>query len=256
MTRLILALLALVVFTQVETYTSRCSAQTGCAPCIRPDPDPNKKVPNKPADVTDVAVDRTEIKSPPPKPGDPPTYADYGGNMRVNVITTASDPEGDTLVYSYTVSGGRIVGQGSNVTWDLNGVLPGTYTITAGADDGCGLCGKTETRTVTVSCCLLAIRDPVCPEVQISGPIDGVLSPGANTFTANVTGADFYPTYEWIVDGGEIASGQGSPHITANFEKKSLSSRKLVTLRIGGIDPNWGCLTEHKIEYVKGRLKP
>ena len=39
---------------------------------------------------------------------------------------------------------------GSRVLWDLDGAYPGTYTITAGVDDGCGICGKTITKSVTI----------------------------------------------------------------------------------------------------------
>ena len=60
------------------------------------------------------------------------------------------DPESDVLTYNYTVSGGRIVGQGANVKWDVGGFSPGHYTITAGVNDGCGVCGKTQTKTITV----------------------------------------------------------------------------------------------------------
>lgn len=57
------------------------------------------------------------------------------------------------MIYDYKVSGGKIIGQGANVVWDLSGVKPGTYTITAAVDDGCGLCGKSIIRTVVVKEC-------------------------------------------------------------------------------------------------------
>lgn len=94
----------------------------------------------------------------------------------IQVHTIAKDPENDVLVYSYVVSGGKIVTidgtdtnkisvrtennitfytarnyeDGAKVIWDLSGVKPGTYTITAAVDDGCGFCGKTMTKTVIV----------------------------------------------------------------------------------------------------------
>ena len=68
----------------------------------------------------------------------------------VSVSTTASDPENDQIVYRYSVSGGKIVGTGKDVIWDLTGVKPGIYKITAGADDGCGVCGETKTKEVVV----------------------------------------------------------------------------------------------------------
>ncbi|MDQ3132091.1 MAG: hypothetical protein M3Q99_15185 [Acidobacteriota bacterium] len=72
------------------------------------------------------------------------------GNTEISVTTEASDPENDVLTFNYTVSGGKIVGQGAKVVWDLWGVKPGIYTITAGVDDGCGVCGATVTKTITV----------------------------------------------------------------------------------------------------------
>ncbi len=59
----------------------------------------------------------------------------------------------DFLSYHYTFSGGKVVGTGSNVIWALWDVKPGTYTITVGVDDGCGVCGETKTKTVVVKEC-------------------------------------------------------------------------------------------------------
>ena len=82
------------------------------------------------------------------------------GNRKVSISTIAVDPENDVLTYVYKVSGGEIVGTGNEVVWDLRDVKPGTHTITAGVDDGCGVCGKTVTKTVVVKEC------PDCSEDQ------------------------------------------------------------------------------------------
>ena len=74
-------------------------------------------------------------------------------NSIIKVYVLAHDPENDTLTYSYTVSGGNIIGKNANVQWDLSGVKAGTYTITAAVDDGCGFCGKTITKKVVVKEC-------------------------------------------------------------------------------------------------------
>jgi len=89
-----------------------------------------------PANVNDLQLSTTLLE---------PT-----SNRTISVVTTAIDPENDVLTYKYSVSGGRIIGTGSKVVWDLIGVPPGTYFITAGVDDGCGVCGLTVTKTVTV----------------------------------------------------------------------------------------------------------
>lgn len=73
-----------------------------------------------------------------------------GGRTKISVATTAVDPENDVLTYDYTISAGKIIGTGANVVWDLSGVKAGTYTITAGVDDGCGVCGETITKTVII----------------------------------------------------------------------------------------------------------
>ena len=91
---------------------------------------------NEIAHVTDLTLSASEINE--------------TSNPTVSVTTLATDPENDVLTYNYSVTGGRIVGTGATVTWDLTGVSPGTYTITAGVDDGCGICGKTMTKTVVV----------------------------------------------------------------------------------------------------------
>lgn len=70
--------------------------------------------------------------------------------QKINVFTKTINPQGDVLTYVYTVSGGNIIGRGEKVIWDLSGVKPGTYTITAAVDDGCGFCGQTKTKTVVV----------------------------------------------------------------------------------------------------------
>jgi len=243
MIRLILAVLAVAVLAQVEQLTSSCSisAQTGCKPCIRPDPDPNKKVENKAPDVTDVALDRTELKLPPPKAGNPATHPDYSDELRVSVVTIASDPEGDVLTYNYTVSGGRIVGTGPSVTWDLNGVMAGTYTITAGVDDGCGLCGKTVVKTVKVEDSEAAPAC-ICSEISIDARHLKVSTTG-RLFVANLTGPKRTGlTYQWTVSNGEIVSGQGSSAIRASRPSEG-ASPVTVTVEVSGLDPACNCPT-------------
>lgn len=188
---------------------------------------------NKPANVTAVDISDTEINL-----GCPPgTIAGSGcnENSSVSVRTTAADPENDTLVYNYTVSGGRIVGQGANVNWDLSGVRPGTYTITAGVDDGCGVCGRTETKTITVKeCADCQVPKCECPTISVTGPSSTVKPGEEMVFTANVSGgSNCNPTYNWTVSAGTIVSGQGTPVIrvsTAGLAGTSVTA----TVDVGG----------------------
>jgi hypothetical protein len=70
----------------------------------------------------------------------------------VTLTANATDPDGDTLLYTWTTTGGRITGDGANVTWDLSGAAPGTYTASVEVDDGCG-CIAFSSTTVTVDRC-------------------------------------------------------------------------------------------------------
>lgn len=192
---------------------------------------------NKPPDVTAVELSKNVVTLPCP-PGFRPKEGQTGcGEQTVDIRTTAVDPENDVLTYNYTVSGGRIVGQGANVTWDLSGVRPGTYTVTVGVDDGCGVCGKTMTKTIEVKECDCE-KICECPSsITVSG--GGVVRPGEElTFTANVVGGTQENiTYEWTVSQGRIVSGQGTPVIrvsTEGLEKTNVTAR----VTIGGLCPN------------------
>lgn len=106
-------------------------------------------VPNGFANVTDILLSQTEITA------SCLTNASLceNGKQTIEVATVAVDPENDVLTYNYTLSAGSIIGTGAKVVWDLTGVKPGTYTITAGVDDGCGICGRTITKTIKVNEC-------------------------------------------------------------------------------------------------------
>lgn len=192
---------------------------------------------NQAPSVDSVALGDTTITLPCP-PGRKSTSGACNDNRTVSVQTSASDPENDVLTYNYTVSGGRIVGQGARVEWDLSTAQPGTYTITTGVDDGCGVCGKTNTQTIKVEECADCILPCSCPSFTLSGP-SGITSPGETmTFTASV-GGDV--TYNWSVSAGTIESGQGTPSITVRTTADMADSNVTATLQIGGTDPACNC---------------
>ncbi len=196
---------------------------------------------NVPANVTALTLSDNEIRGGCAdgfRPADGQTCND---NTTVNVTATAFDQESDVLTYNYTVSGGRVVGTGANVQWDLSGVSPGTYTITAGVDDGCGFCGQTQTQTITVAECE-CVRVCECPTLSVTGPA-GITSPGETmTFTANVSGGPDV-TYNWSVDRGTIESGQGTPSITVRTSSADADTNVTATVVIGGLDPSCECPT-------------
>jgi hypothetical protein len=69
---------------------------------------------------------------------------------KVDLKAIACDADGDNVLYTYSVTGGRIGGEGASAVWDLAGAArPGTYTVTVEVDDGCG-CIAFESSTVTL----------------------------------------------------------------------------------------------------------
>ena len=205
----------------------------GIPPGFRPSNDPHgfivqawlgrrnkrqKEIINIPAVVNSITVSETEVWLP-CAPGFRSESGKCSDEMNVNVTTNATDAENDVLTYNYTVSGGRVVGSGANVTWDLSGVRPGTYTITAGVDDGCGICGETKTQTIEVKECNDCVEECTCPTVSVTGPSAVVQSGETMTFTANVSGGSQTDvTYNWSVDQGTIIEGQGTPIITVDTD--------------------------------------
>ncbi len=171
-----------------------------------------KKKKKAPASVnTSVPVDRVTLKL-----VETPIYYEKDREFTliepgyIEVAAYADDPENDTLVYNYDVSGGRLVGYnyGPKVFWDLSGVPPGLYYITAGADDGCGVCGKTITRKVVVTA---PGNTFLCPDARIAPSVRS-LSPGETVafhiVFENPEDSGRVPV--WSLSSGEIVSGHGT----------------------------------------------
>jgi hypothetical protein len=154
----------------------------------------------------------------------------------VQLSATATDPDGDTLLYTYSTTGGRVTGDGPNATLDLTGVAPGTYTVTVEVDDGCGCIAFTSTTVTVERCdCITPEVKPVCPTVTVSCP-DTVSPNQPITFTANVSGGDqnVTPTYNWTVSAGTISSGQGTSSITV--DTNGVTGTVTATVDVGGYD--------------------
>jgi hypothetical protein len=192
--------------------------------------------PNQPPTVTLAAaatrvVLAAECTAPQvPDPACTPTAATVG------LSATATDPDGDTLLYTYSTTGGRITGDGPNATLDLSGVAPGTYTVTVEVDDGCGCVAFTST-TVVVERCPCITPPPVCPTIDVT--CTDTARPGDKiTFRASVTGGDpaVTATYNWTVSAGTIVSGQGTPEITVDTTGLPGQSSVTATVEVGGFD--------------------
>ena len=163
-------------------------------------------VTNIPVDVNSVTLKLVET----------PTYYEKNqtytliGPGYIEVATYAEDPENDTLVYKYAISGGRLVGydSGPKIFWDLSGAPAGAYFITAGADDGCGVCGRTVTRQVIVPESGNAF---LCPSARVTSDKYAVASGDMIAFhVIYEQPEDAGRSPMWSLLSGEIVSGQGT----------------------------------------------
>jgi hypothetical protein len=131
------------------------------APIELPNQAPTVTVTSSTARVTIAAT------CPPDQMADP---ACTPSDTSVQLTANATDPDGDTLLYTWTTTGGRVTGDGPNVTWDMTGVQPGTYTANVEVDDGCG-CIAFSSTTVTVDACnCVPTPTPVPVETPVETP--------------------------------------------------------------------------------------
>ena len=107
----------------------------------------NAKVDNGHGGTATCAVDVAVATRPnrPPVISCAPERNPIIAGERVAINSTASDPDGDPLTYSYSASGGQVSGNGPTAQFDSTGLSAGSYTVTCTADDGRG--GRTSATT-------------------------------------------------------------------------------------------------------------
>jgi hypothetical protein len=200
-------------------------------------------------------IGRRNERTPPPPPNQPPTVTASASittitracvppatsstcpsSSEVQLTANATDPDNDTLLYTWSVTGGRLTGEGRSVTWDLSGVANGTYTATVDVNDG-NQHTVQGTATVTVTDCPDCVTPPPpCPTVSVTCT-DAVNVGEAITYTASVGQAPANATYTWSVSAGTITSGQGTTTITV--DTAGLGGQSVTaTVTVGGADPS------------------
>jgi outer membrane protein OmpA-like peptidoglycan-associated protein len=108
----------------------------------------NAKVDNGHGGTATCSADIAVTKKPnrPPVISCAPERNPINSGERVTIVSTASDPDGDPITYSYSASAGQISGNGPTAQFDSTGLDAGSYTITCTADDGQGGVTSATTR--------------------------------------------------------------------------------------------------------------
>ncbi len=202
-------------------------------------------------------IGRRNERVPPPPPNQAPTVSVSGSmatitkacvppatssscpsGTEVQLTANATDPDNDTLLYTWSVTGGRLSGEGRSVTWDLSGVATGTYTASVEVNDGNQHMVSGSTTVSVTECPNCVTPPPPCPQIAVSCP-DAVDVGQPITFTASVGGGaeGMSPTYNWSVSAGTITSGQGTSTITV--DTAGLGGQSVTaTVSVGGADPS------------------
>jgi outer membrane protein OmpA-like peptidoglycan-associated protein len=123
---------------------------------------------------------------------------------KTGVNCNGSDPDGDPLTYSYTATGGQIVGSGSNVQFDSTGAAPGNYTVKCTVNDGRGgtadASGNVEVKEppqIKQLEAKLALHSIYFPTAQptVAKPMGGLLPSQEATLATLATDFKQYLTY-------------------------------------------------------------
>lgn len=155
-------------------------------------------------------------------------------DINMLIAVSAGDPDDKNLSYKYTISGGRIIGEGAKVSWDLTGAQPGTYDISVDIQNKFNSFKKKKSKTIEVfsqTCGGLCN----CPMLSVNAPKLPVKAGETMTFSANVGGAGESVTYDWTVSDGKIIKGQGTPVIRVAINSKMAGQTIIATVEIGGV---------------------
>jgi hypothetical protein len=100
--------------------------------------------------------------------------------------------------YAYTVAAGRVVGEGSKVTWDLSAVRPGLYTATVEVHDNKKHRALSSV-SVTITNCEDCIDRWLCPTVVVDC-YDQVKAGTLAVCTVRMQPSSNLVSYEWSVN--------------------------------------------------------
>jgi outer membrane protein OmpA-like peptidoglycan-associated protein len=129
-----------------------------------------------------------------------------GSSDFVTATVAGTDANGRPLNYSWTASGGKIIGTGPYVRWDSTGVAGGSYSLTARVDNGAGK-GASCSSSVAVQ------PKPVAaaPTMSCSANPSTVIAGERPTITATVNDPSGTPiTYTWQANAGQIIGSGAS----------------------------------------------
>lgn len=154
-------------------------------------------------------------------------------HVKVSVKISAENE--NNLTFYYVISGGKIIGNGSEVIWDLSQTRPGRYSITVGVGKDNVLSGKTLTKSVDIEECGGCDPPCVCPSlIKITGPQKSAKEGDIIVLSASVAYSDKkeFLKYNWKITNGEIIKGQQTDQILVRVNQKFPNKQLVVLLEV------------------------
>lgn len=173
----------------------------------------------------------------------------------VNVTVVVKNISDETFYYA--VSGGRIIGKGASIVWDLTNEKPGKHSITVGVGRDYVIYGKTITKTVELDICDNCGPVPCsCPIIETLSTARTIKSDETVIFKASVSGQEKSITYQWTVSGGNIIAGQNTSQIMVKPNSGKIADKITTTVEIDGTDPSCGCVKTASATVLVEDKKP
>ncbi|MFN2533566.1 MAG: hypothetical protein ABR555_19975 [Pyrinomonadaceae bacterium] len=177
-----------------------------------------------------------------------------GAQVKLNA--RAVSPGGNSIKYKWSITAGRIIGEGAGVVWDLTGAAPGLYKASVEAQTGNvdGECEAFSSTTVYVNPC--APVQLVCPAISITCPTNVVIDEPI-TFDSTLSGGSpvSNAAYNWTVSAGNIVEGQGTN--TIKVDTKGLAGQTIAaTVSVGGypgLDCSANCVVQIPVPQLTCR---
>jgi hypothetical protein len=196
---------------------------------------------NKPSVVLQASTTKFTYPCPPDGrsiSGSCPSTAD----LQVALTSTARDFNKQP-VYAYTVTAGRVVGEGSKVTWDLNGVWPGTYTATVEVQDNKKHHALSSVMVKIENCSDCVICNSPCPPLVVTC-YDQVMAGTPITCKLAMRPLVDSATYQWSVQassGEDLSERIGGRGTSISIPTNGLAGQTVyVRVEVKGLDPSCG----------------
>lgn len=193
--------------------------------------------PNRPPSIESFSSSSKRIEICPFHPN-----SAVSGPPEVRLLVTATDPDGDSLEYNYSMTEGTISGKGKSVVWNLRDLPRGPHEVRVTVTDGKGGKADAVLTVATVDSGTCDPPPPPCPVIKVTCADEMDKSKPFIFSVTEINGEGYKPpTFHWKVNAGRIVKGQNSREIEVTTKGANGFEQITATVEVGGFDPS--CVT-------------